>query len=141
MPYLDTSVVVAYYAPEPLSDRVQEIYRAYSNVAVSDLVEVEFFAALSLKTRVGDLERARAERIASLFVTHLADGLYDRLHLDSGHYRQARDYIAGFELPLKSPDALHLALCGAEDLELYTADRRLARNAEALEVGVELVEA
>jgi predicted nucleic acid-binding protein len=65
--------------------------------------------------------------------------LYGRRHLEAGHYRLARDYIARFDLPLKAPDALHLALCSAEDLTLLTADRQLARNAEALDVRTELV--
>lgn len=138
--YVDTNLVVAYYAPEQLSLRVQEIYRRHASVAISDLVEVEFFAALSSKIRMGGLSRVQAERIASLFSAHLADGLYERLHLHSGHYRLARDYIARFDLPLKSPDALHLALCSAEGFEVYTADRQLARNAETLGVAVELME-
>jgi predicted nucleic acid-binding protein len=83
---------------------------------------------------------APARRVAELFVSHLEDGLYERLHLGAGHYRTARNYIARFELPLKSPDALHLAICDARDFTLLTADRQLARNAGALGVDVELVE-
>ena len=39
----------------------------------------------------------------------------------------------------KKRAALHLALCAAEGLILLTADRQLARNAEALGVRTELV--
>lgn len=106
---------------------------------VSTLVELEFFAALSLRTRIGDLNREEAEEVSTLFDSHLRDGLYRRRSLDTGHYRLARDYIARFDLPLKSPDALHLALCASEELTLLTADRPLARNAEALDVRTELV--
>ena len=106
---------------------------------ISALVELEFFAAVSLRVRIGDLAREEAEEVSNLFDSHLQDGLYGRRSLDAGHYRLARAYVARFDLPLKSPDALHLALCASEDLTLLTADRQLARNAESLDVQTELV--
>lgn len=106
---------------------------------IGALVELEFFAAVSLRVRIGDIAREEAEAVSILFKSHLQDGLYSRRSLDAGHFRLARDYIARFDLPLKSPDALHLALCAAEDLTLFTADRQLARNAEVLDVRAELV--
>lgn len=139
MPYLDTSVVVAYYVPEALSTRAQSIYTAQSAPTISELVELEFFAALSLRLRTGDLERTQAERVASLFLSHLDGGWYTRIHLHAGHYLAARGFIARFDLPLKSPDALHLAVSASERLSLVTADRQLARNAESLGLEVELV--
>lgn len=139
MPYLDTSVVVAYYLPEALSTRAQAIYTAQAAPAISELVELEFFAALSLRLRTGDLERTQAERVASLFLSHLDGGWYTRIHLHAGHYVAARSFIARFDLPLKSPDALHLAVSASERLPLVTADRQLARNAESLGLEVELV--
>ena len=90
MPYFDTSVVVAYYLPERLSTRVQEIYGAEIGPAVSDLVELELFAALSLRLRTGDLERTQVERVSGLFLRHLEGGLYTRVPLHAGHYRTAR---------------------------------------------------
>lgn len=139
MVYLDTSVVVAYYVPEPLSTRVQAIYDALTAPAISELVELEFFAAVSLRLRVGDLERAQVEQIVRLFLRHLQGGWYTRVQLHAGHYRRAQGFIARFELPLKAPDALHLAVSAAEGQQIITADRQLARNAEALELEVELV--
>lgn len=138
MPYFDTSVVVAYYLPERLSTRVQEIYGAEIGPAVSDLVELELFAALSLRLRTGDLELSQVERVSGLFLRHLEGGLYTRVPLHAGHHRTARGFIARFDLPLKAPDALHLAVSAAEELKLVTADGQLARNAEALGVEVEL---
>ena len=106
---------------------------------ISALVELEFFAAVSLRVRTGDLAREEAEKVSTLFDSHLQDGLYVRRSLDAHHYRLAREYIARFDLPLKSPDALHLAFSAAEDLTLLTADRQLARNADSLGVRTELV--
>ena len=137
--YLDTSVVVAYYLPAPLSTRAQAIYTAQTAPAISELVELEFFAALSLRLRVRNLDRAHGERVASLFLSHVAGGWYTRIHLHAGHYLAARNFIARFDLPLKSPDALHLAVSSAQGLELITADRQLAQNAESLGLNVQLI--
>ncbi len=92
-----------------------------------------------MRVRIGDLDREEAEKVSDLFDTHLRDGLYGRRSLSTSHYRLARDYVARFDMPLKAPDALHLALCAAEGLTLLTADRQLARNAEALGMRTELV--
>lgn len=139
MIYLDTSILVAYYVPEALSQRVQQRLSAAALVTVSELAQTEFVAALSLRRRVGDLSLGEVQQVATLFAKHLDDGLYHSLHLRSAVYRQARDYIARFDLPLKAPDALHLAAAALEQLPLVTADRQLARNAERLGINVDLL--
>jgi uncharacterized protein len=139
MIYLDTSVLVAYYVPEPLSDRAQQIITSTPVVIVSELVQAEFVAALSLRFRVGHVERTTVQQIASLFLQHVTDAFYSPLHLPSAVYSLARSYITRFDLPLKAPDALHLAAAALEELTLVTADRQLARNAETLGIAVELL--
>ena len=46
-----------------------------------------------------------------------------------GHYHIARDWIGVFEVPLKTLDALHLALSFSAGATLLTADGGLARAA------------
>lgn len=141
MIYLDTSVLVAYYVPELLSSKAEERIISAPAIYVSELTQIEFFAALSLRLRLGEIERTDIERIASMFSNHLADGLYGLLHLSTNVYRLARTWIARFDLPLKAPDALHLAVAHLERLQLVTADHQLARNATALDLDVLLLQA
>ncbi len=124
MSYLDPSMLVAYYGPEPLSRRVQQVLSSAPSVTLSELAQAEFFAALSLCLRIGDLARTNVDQIANMFLNHLA-----------------RTFIARFDLPLKTPDALHLAAASFARLQLITADRQLARNARALGIDVALLEA
>jgi uncharacterized protein len=138
--YLDSSVVVAYYVPEPNSAHVQRLYEDLGQPVISELVDLEVVAALSLRCRIGDLERTQARRVVGLFDEHRDAGLYARLNLQANHYRWARDAIARFDLPLNAPDALHLAAVREDGLRLVTADRQLARNAEALGVAFDLIE-
>ena len=141
MIYLDTSVLVAYYVPEPLSQQAQQRLLSATTVTISDLVQTEFVAALSLRQRIGDISLADIQQIATLFFKHVDDGLYHSLPLHSSTFRLARDYIARFDLPLKAPDALHLAAASLAQLTLATADRQLARNAQSLGITVDLLAA
>ena len=130
MIFLDASIVVAYYLQESYSEHAQEVVHRNEMLYVSDLVEIDVFSVLSRLVRVGSMDREIAHQAAALFTEHLEAGLYTRMHLQPEHYRWARNAIARFDLPLKSPDALHLAAAQAAGLTLITADRQLARNAE-----------
>jgi len=133
--YLDTSVVVAYYCPEPLSRRAERLLRAHSHPAVSDLTEVELRSALSRKVRVGELQTTSATQIASRFSSHLEEGLYTRVPLDRRHYEMASEWLGRFTLALRTLDALHLAVAASEGFRVATADATFARSAKALGIG------
>lgn len=139
MAYFDTSVLVAYYVPELLSERAQQRLLAASDAVISELTHIEFVSALALRHRRAELALLDAQQIAALFGRHLAEGLYRSVPLSADVYRTAREYITRFDLPLKAPDALHVATAAVEDAVLITADRQLARNADALGVRVELL--
>jgi uncharacterized protein len=51
--------------------------------------------------------------------------------------RLAAAYVRRFDLALRAPDALHLAVAERLDVPLVTLDRRLATAARELGVGVE----
>lgn len=140
MNFLDASVVVAYYLEETYSDRVQEIYQRNADFFLSGLVELEVYSTLSRQVRIGRLEFNLARQASVLFDEHLEAALYWRVNLQAAHYQWARDAIARFDLSLKAPDALHLAAAAIGRFRLITADRQLARNAEALNVPFDLIE-
>lgn len=90
MIYVDTSALVPYYCPEPLSEKVQRVLSGHDAPAISDLVEVEFFSALAKKVRVRQMRRQEARDIQAVFLGHLAEGLYIRLPLERRHFAVAR---------------------------------------------------
>jgi uncharacterized protein len=141
MRFVDTSIVIAFYLPEAYSQQVQALYATQPVPIISNLVEVEVVSVFSRLVRTQSLTLEEAQQAAVLFSSHVEQGFYRRLSLHTGHYRTARDYIARFDLPLKAPDALHLAAAALEQLSLVTADRQLARNAERLGITVELLSA
>jgi uncharacterized protein len=137
--YIDSSVIAAYYCPEPLSAKAEQIVRGEIRPALSDLTEVELFSAVSRKTRSRELSRDAAERIAAQFLAHLDGALYTRLALDRRHYQLARDWLSRFSTPLRSLDALHLAVASIDRLQLVTSDEGLARSGKKLGVSVRQV--
>jgi predicted nucleic acid-binding protein len=139
MYYIDTSVIVAYYFPEPLSDRVESFLTACTQPVISQLTEVEFCSALARRIRLDELAKVDAERLTASFFSHLEGSMYTVLSLKDVHFRLARDWMASWDNTLKSLDALHLALAATGDLTMVTADGQMARAAESLSVKVLLI--
>ena len=139
MIYLDTSILVAYYCPESLSEQVEQLLRTQVRPALSELVEVELFSAVARKVREGGLTSVDAKRLMTQFLTHVQDGLYTRLSVEPIHFHRARDWISILETPLRTLDALHLAIADSKNLRLVTADKTLAYAANTFEVDVQLL--
>jgi uncharacterized protein len=70
------------------------------------------------------------------FQADLNQGFYTRLEVEPGHYSMARDWIGQFDTPLRTLDALHLAIASSHDISLVTADVGLTESARRLGVEV-----
>ena len=102
-----------------------------------DISASEYLARL---VRMRDLT---LERDADSDGIHAADdrdrllGLDQQLELTSVHYKQARDWLLERKAPLRTLDALHLAVAQISDTRLVTSDANLADAAERHGVAVE----
>lgn len=139
--YIDTSVLVAYYLPEPLSERVERSLRRIDTPAISPLVELEFASVLARKVRARELAPVAARAALEQFRAHQEQGLYRRLEIGTAHYDQARRWVEAFKPPLRTLDALHLSVAANAAAELLTADVQLARAARALRLACRLLRA
>lgn len=139
MIYLDTSVVIPFYLPEVLSETVEQLFRTEPELAISQLVEVEFFSAISRRLRMAEINPEQTRQIATLFQNHLEDGFYTRFAVEPIHYNRARNWISQFNTALRTLDALHLAIAASNNLPLITADEGLAQAADALGVAYQLL--
>jgi len=137
--YVDTSVLVAFYSPEPLSGKAERVVRGSDRPALCDLAQVEFASAVARKVRERELSPADGRRILARFRSHIDSGLYDRLALEPSHLEMARDWIGQLIHPLRTLDALHFAVAASAGLPLVTSDRILARAGRAFGVSVRLV--
>lgn len=139
MIYLDTSIIVPAYCVEPLSDRVDELLRRESDLAVSNLAEVEFYSALSRKVRQRELTLDEAQQISIDFQTDLNARIYQRLVVEATYYELAQGWISQFNTVLRTLDALHLAIASSYEIPVVTADIGLAQSGRSLGLAVELI--
>lgn len=138
--YIDTSALLAYYRPEPVSDVVDQFLRyAAVPVGISALTEVEFASGLARLTRTGELTKRQAGQIADAFGADLRAGLFCRMSLTAAHYRKARDWLFDMQTALRILDALHLACSDAHNMLLLSADTTLSESAQVLAINCRLV--
>jgi predicted nucleic acid-binding protein len=139
--YVDTSLLVAYYCPEPLSEKAETFLTSHSPLVISTLTELEMFSAVSRKVREKGLTRPAARRILAKFLSHLDGHFFASFPVSTHHLRLARDWIGQFNTSLRSLDALHLAVASLEGLTIVTGDRDLADSAKILALEVTLIKA
>jgi predicted nucleic acid-binding protein len=134
-------VLVAYYVPEALSEKVDAFLTRASAPALSPLSELEFASALSRRLRMGEIDRRSARAFLAEFDKHLASGAFQRLPFGDDDYALARRWITKFRTTLRTLDALHLAIAARAGLRVITADARLATAARGLRRPVRLLKA
>ena len=137
--YIDTSVLVAYYCPEPRSKAAQQAIQTASEAVISPLVEIELYSALAIKARAKELDAESARSILSLFNQHLAGGCFRIVPIEAPEYALARDWLARFTSPLRAADSLHLAAASTNGLTLLTSDSALAKSAKRFGVKFNLL--
>lgn len=125
--YIDTSILGAYYCPEPLSTAAEKALRQFKTPVISVLSEVEFCSLISKKYRLEELRQRQAKEILDLFSNHVAEGFYRRISLNTEHFVKARLLVASMNSSLRTLDALHLAVALLEGLTVVTGDREFAR--------------
>jgi len=137
--YVDTSVLLPAYVPEPLSHTAAARLAEAGEICISRLAEVEFYSALARKLRMRELDPGQTRRIADTFARHLHGGLYTTLRMSNEAFDLSRDYLKQFSSNLRTLDALHLACCANARLTLITADKTLAECARQFDVASELL--
>ena len=137
MRYVDSSVIVAYYySPAALSLQVQNLLREQVKPALSFLTEVEFTSAVAKKVRQNELSSVDGNRILAKFISHVEAGLYRIIPVENYHLQLARGWIGLLTTPLRTIDALNLAIASSEELQLVTSDKFFYQAAGMLDLGV-----
>jgi predicted nucleic acid-binding protein len=137
--YVDTSVLGAYYCPEPLSSAAETALLKLQEPCFSALTEVEFASLIARKRRLKELSKREAGEVLRLFGQHVAEGYYRRLSLGAEHFLRARDLIASMASALSTLDGLHLSVALAAGIPLLTADRDFARGARRHDAAATLI--
>jgi prevent-host-death family protein len=107
--YLDASALAKLYLPEPESLALDRALRGRRDLTVSDLAVTELLAALA-ERRLATTGADPAPGARSALLLDLDSGMYRRAEIAPATHRAAERLLATARPPLRSADALHLAL-------------------------------
>ena len=135
--YLDTSVLVALWANEPMTFAVQKwmSQQRTENLYISRWCITEFSSAMAGKLQIGSItEYARAEALAAF--GSAVRRSFSVLEVDQHAFQRAAIFANQAGLRVRSGDALHLAVAAGEGLPIVTLDQGMQAAAKALGIGV-----
>ncbi len=134
--YLDTNILVALLTPEPFSGRADTFIQNNAEpLIVSDFAVAEFSSAVARRVRMREFTIEQAG-IALVGLDEWVTRAADRAEISAGDVALATTYIRRFDLPLRTPDALHIAIAQRLDATLVTFDRGMAVAAGMLGMAV-----
>jgi predicted nucleic acid-binding protein len=134
--YLDTSVVVPLFVPDTFNHRARQFLAAAgSPVVVSDFVAAEFASALGIRIRTRATPETEARRALANFDSWIPGNTVgaETLPVD---VRMAEAALRRLDLPLRTPDAVNLAIAQRLGADLATFDIRMADCARAFGMAV-----
>ena len=130
--YLDASVLVALFADDSLTARAEAYLREHpAELVVSDFAAAEFASAFARRVRERLLTADDARTAFSTFDVWTARETA-REQITAADLASAAAFIRRLDMPLRTPDAIHIAAAQRIDAELLTFDQQMAVNARAL---------
>jgi predicted nucleic acid-binding protein len=134
--YLDTDLVGALLITEPLSDRAELYLDTCRDVLlISDLTGAEFASLVARRVRTGEFTIDQARAALSHFEawTEVAT---QRIEIGTADLSAARSFLRRLDLPLRTLDAIHVAIARRLEATLATFDRQMAASARTLGIPV-----
>jgi len=137
--YLDTSLVVALFAPERDSGRVEAaLAMVEESLCTSEWTRVEFTSAIGIKVRNRELSEALARRALADYYQAFEPGV-TVITPSRDDYIRASYYLQDLKSGLRSGDALHVAIAvNSRVARLLTLDKGFVKSARGMDVPVEL---
>jgi predicted nucleic acid-binding protein len=130
--YLDASVVVALLTDDALHVRAAHFASTDPGpLLVSDLATAEFASALGRQVRTGALAVAEA-RAGLSALDAWARRAANQIETTGADIATAITFLRRLDLPLKTPNAIHIAIAQRVGATLVTFDRQMAASARAL---------
>lgn len=136
--YVDTSALAKWYLNEPKSEAFEAFIGSHPDAAICRLTIVEFRCLLARRRRAGDITTGHETRIGDAFEADLASGVLAVHAVEDADFQTAVILIRDLRRqPLRTLDALHLAVAQRLDVELVaTADRVMAAACKELRIEV-----
>ena len=134
--YLDVNVLVALFVLDPLNGRADKAMRSLrDDLIVSNLSVAEFSAAIARRVRMRDLSGSEARTAFTQFDAWCA-GYTRTMEMEGSDVTAATGWMRRLDLPLRTPDALHIAIAQRTGCRLLTFDRTMVKVARTLGLAV-----
>lgn len=139
MIYLDANALVSLFMADIHTAAIRALLRAEQPVVgVSNFASAEFASAVARRVRMDGLTAAQGGRLLNVHDGWIAANAQP-IDVEPADIRVACTFVRRFELGLRVPDALHIAICHRTGLLLLTFDEQQAMAAERLGVRCVLV--
>ena len=132
--FFDTSAIVKRYHREDGSDFVDRLFaESESEFVISDISIIEFYSALSLKVRVGEINEENFVSLRKLFSQDIKKALYEVAEFTNDEKLESTKLLLKYakKHSLKTLDAMQLSVMKAiNDTELKAvvcADEKFCR--------------
>jgi len=137
-PAIDTSALAKWYLPEAQSEPVERWIQAHAPLAICSLTRVEFRALLARRRRERSIDALFEQRALAALQDDVESGHLIEHAVAAEDFRSAMSLITQLRSPLRTLDALHLAVFRRLGVvRLATADRVQAEAAEEMGMVVE----
>ncbi len=133
---VDASVAVKWFFPEQGAEAAQMLLLSLNRLIAPALIRIEVTAALTRKTRLGEILPEDAESACRLWFAALAKGVVE-LSPDEENVEAAMELAIQIRHPLQ--DCLYLAVAQRTGSPLLTADPKFAERAHHFYGKVELL--
>ena len=130
--YLDASLLVALFTNDPFTGRADAFLRAHTSVLiVSDFAAAEFASAIARLMRTQEIDVAAARLTFATFDAWTAQACM-RVEAGTADIAVATAFLRRLDLPLRTPDALNIAIAQRLGATLATFDEKMAGCARGL---------
>ncbi|MGJ3647493.1 type II toxin-antitoxin system VapC family toxin [Sphingomonas sp. GlSt437] len=138
--YADSSLLVSAFTTETASEAARQWLGGLPEDALltSYWCRAEIVSALAMKARGGEISQSLAVMIAreiASMLTHSATPIA----INDAALMAAAELIERSPLPLRAPDALHLAIAQSGGAIVWTLDVDMAKAGAALDLGTRLL--
>jgi len=134
--YLDASVLVALLTDDALNPRAEAFVTSIQPVPLlSDFAAAEFVSVISRRLRAKLLTQTEARDALSAFDVWTA-GEVSWVECTPADIARATAFMRRLDLPLRTPDAIHIAIAQRVGATLATFDAQMVASARVLGVSV-----
>jgi len=132
--FFDTSAIVKRYHREDGSDIIDMLFaESGAEFVISDIGIIEFYSALSLKVRVGEIDEENFMSLRKLFSQDIKEGLYEVVEFANTEKLESTKLLLKYakKYSLKTLDAIQLSVAkSVNELEykaVVCADEKFCR--------------